>query len=63
VATSSDSQVRSRYTIIHVAEANRIKDHYEWFEANAPAFYLIGRYIMRNRVEFARLFMEQMGAG
>ena len=62
VATSSDSQVRSRYIHVHVAEANRTKDHYDWFEANASTFYLIGRYIMRNRTEFARSFLEQMEA-
>ena len=61
VATSTDPQVRSRYALVHVAEANRIKDHYDWFEANSSTFYLIGRYIMRNRTEFARLFIEQMG--
>lgn len=60
VATCHESQVRSRYCHVHVAEANRIKDHYDWFEANATSFYLIGRYIMRNRTEFARLFMDQM---
>jgi hypothetical protein len=60
VATSTDSQVRSRYAHVQVAEANRIQDHYDWFEANAATFYLLGRFIMRNRTEFARLLLEQM---
>jgi len=64
VATSSDSQLRSRYCHVHVARENRINDtqeRYQWFQQTSLSkFYLLGRYVLENRVEFARIAMEQM---
>jgi len=60
VATSPDSQLRSRYCHVPVSERNRIKEHYQWFEDESPRFYLLGRHILRNRKEFARLTLDQM---
>jgi len=60
VATSPDSQVRSRYCHVPVSERNRLKEHYHWFEETSPRFFLLGRHILRNRKEFARLTLDFM---
>jgi hypothetical protein len=60
VATSPDSQVRSRYCHVQVSERNRKGNHYDWFEQNCDRFFMLGRFIMRRRKEFAKLAMEQM---
>jgi hypothetical protein len=64
VATSSDSQLRSRYCHVHVAKENRINDtqeRYQWFQQTSLSkFFLLGRYVLEHRTEFARLVMDQM---
>jgi hypothetical protein len=64
VATSPDFQLRSRYCHVHVAKENRIdhtQERYHWFqETSKNKFFLLGRYILEHRQEFARLAMEQM---
>jgi hypothetical protein len=61
VATSEDSQLRSRYCHVHVSKANRQADHYRWFEAESLAkFHWLGRYLLQRRQEFARRVMEHL---
>jgi hypothetical protein len=61
VATSTDSQLRSRYCHVQVSEKNRQANHYRWFEDQSKErFFLLGRYLMKNRAEFARLTIQQM---
>ncbi|HVM51258.1 MAG TPA: hypothetical protein VMU04_24725 [Candidatus Acidoferrum sp.] len=65
VATSTDAQLRSRYVHVHVAAANRLNfndDRYREVETFADReLYKMGRFILANREEFARLVMGQIG--
>jgi hypothetical protein len=67
VATSSDSQLRSRFVHVQVAERNRLilgdgrrANHFDWFQGHCEDFYLLGRFVLRNRKEFARLVVERI---
>jgi hypothetical protein len=40
VATSGDSQLRSRYAHLQVAAKNRKAEHFHWFEEESPDFFL-----------------------
>jgi hypothetical protein len=61
VATSSDAQLRSRFAHVHVAKENRLEEHYDWFEKNSrERFFLLGRYLMRNRVKFTEIMRKHM---
>jgi hypothetical protein len=64
VASSPDYQLRSRYCHVHIAKENRInhtQERYHWFqETSAKRFFLLGRYVLEHRAEFAPLAMEQM---
>ena len=64
VATSPDYQLRSRYCHVKVAKESRInqsQERYHWFqETSLNRFFLLGRYVLEHRPEFARLGMEQL---
>jgi hypothetical protein len=63
VATASDSQLRSRFCHVQIAKKNRLQDHYRWFEGESlNKFFLIGRWLMRNRIEFAASVIKEMQA-
>lgn len=58
VSTSDNSQVRSRCAHVMVSASNRRANHFRWFEDESLAkFRFLGRYLMRNRPEFARTTM------
>jgi len=60
IATCTDAQVKSRYAHLQVSAKNREINHYDWFEENSSKFYLLGRYILRNRKEFATKALAHM---
>lgn len=60
VATCSDAQVKSRYVHVQVAEKNRKRNCFEWFQENSKRFYVFGRHILRNRQQFAKRTVEIM---
>lgn len=60
VATSLDAQLKSRYAHVQVAAANRTANHYEWFQKECEHFYVLGRYLLQRREEFAKRVVEQM---
>jgi len=52
--TTSDSATRSRYPHVQFARTKWRANHFEWFTEHKEFFFVLGRYIMRNRVTFAR---------
>ena len=60
VATCSDAQTKSRYAHVQVSAKNRIKNHYDWFQDNMKRFFLIGRYILLHRKDFAVRTVKHM---
>jgi hypothetical protein len=63
VSTSDNSQVRSRCAHVMVSASHRRANHFRWFEDESLAkFCFLGRYLMRNRPEFARITMAQLDA-
>lgn len=61
VGTSNDAQLRSRFSHILVSKGNRQANHWDWLQSKSERkFHWIGRYLMENRGEFARLASEQM---
>lgn len=52
VATASDAQLHSRYAHVLVSAKKRQANHYDWFRENSNRFYLLGRYLMRNRLKY-----------
>jgi hypothetical protein len=61
VGTCDDAQVRSRFAHVIVSKSNRRADHYKWLQTESrPKYRWIGRYLMENRAEFARLASGQM---
>jgi hypothetical protein len=64
VATSTDSQLRSRWAHVQVCKDKRINFTPERFlevEKRSAEFYKMGRFIIANRAEFARLVVDQIG--
>jgi hypothetical protein len=64
VATSTDSQLRSRYCHVQVSKDKRIGfDHarYMGVEQGSADLYKLGRYVIEHRAEFARLVVDQIG--
>lgn len=62
IATARDAQVKNRYAHVQVASTNRIANHYDWFQAEAHRFFLLGRHVLRNRKAFAELVVGTMRA-
>ncbi len=60
VATCSDAQVKNRYVHVLVAEKNRKRALFDWFQENSRRFYLFGRHILRNRKTFADRTLQIM---
>ena len=62
VATSPDAQLKSRFAHVQVASANRVgfPNHFDWFQDHANDFYVMGRFLMRNRKVFARAVVEEV---
>jgi len=63
VATSLDAQLRSRYCHVQVASSNRINfdsDRYQQVETYTQQLWKLGRFILENRAEFARLLVQQV---
>jgi hypothetical protein len=52
VATSCEPQTRSRFAHIQVSSKKRTHDHYAWFQTNSHKFFLLGRFMLRNRKRF-----------
>jgi hypothetical protein len=64
VATSTDSQLRSRYCHVQVSKDKRIKfDHARYLRVDqgSAELYKLGRYVIEHRAEFARLVVDQIG--
>ena len=62
VATSSDSQTKSRYAHVQLSSKRRLVDHYQWFQQESREFYQLGRYLMRHRERYVELFQPQLKA-
>lgn len=62
VATSSESQTKSRYAHVQLSSKRRLRDHYQWFQAESRDFYQFGRHLMRHRKEYVELFLPQLKA-
>jgi hypothetical protein len=60
IARCRDAQVRNRYAHVQVAAANRLANHYDWFQQNCDRFFLLGRMLMKNRKEFAPAVIANM---
>jgi hypothetical protein len=62
VATSSDTQLKSRFAHVQVASKNRenFPNHFDWFQDHADDFYVLGRYLMRNRKQFVKTVVEKI---
>lgn len=60
VATSTDSQTKSRFAHIQVSAKNRKANHYDWFQSESRQFYKIGRYILRHRKEYAEMALKAL---
>ena len=62
VATSSESQTKSRYAHVQLSSKRRLKDHYQWFQQESREFYQLGRYLMRHREKYVEIFQPQLKA-
>lgn len=60
VATSSDGQIRQRYPHILVSDKKRLANHFPWFQKERKKFFIIGRYLLRNRKVFVDGVMEAL---
>ena len=57
-STSSDAATRSRYPHVQVSAHQRIVNHLTWFTANRDNFFLLGRLLMEQRVEFVPMLLK-----
>lgn len=60
VATSTDPQLRSRFAHVQVAANKRLANCLNWFQAESPRFFLLGRYILQHRKEFSEKVLAGM---
>jgi hypothetical protein len=62
-SSSGDAATRSRYAQIHISENKRIGDgtaRYARVQKDCKHYYLIGRWLMENRAEFAETALKSL---
>ncbi len=59
-STTSDPATRGRFPHVAVAQSKRQGDHLGWFQDHEQFFFLISRYLLQHRAEYARAVVSAL---
>jgi hypothetical protein len=59
-STTTDAAMRSRYPHVQMSAGKRLKNHYEWMQAQKQNFFVFGRLLLERRAAYVALVMANL---